>query len=525
MLFRLLALASAKGTVRIERAVVLFACVLFAVQGLLFVPLAGVQQDEAAFSAPLYQPMYGYQEVSIFGKPYPLMLVNYLGTVKTWIYAPMFKLLGISVWTVRVPVIVFGSLTVYLFWHLLRRSIGPRAAMVGCLLLATDTTFLLTIVFDWGPVVLQHLLMVAGLLLLLRFCESGQVWWLGAGFLLFGLAIWDKAVFVWMLAGLAAGAALVYPRELVRAGRGRTLLIACAVFLVGASPFLLYNIQHRSQSVGSMVRLSSAEFGAKLAMVPRAAGGSALLTYIPASPEPKPPSTMDLVITCGYGAALLVGLVYGRRPFWFSLVALLAAWLLMAFTRNAGGSAHHTILLWPMPCLMVAAAFAGAPEKLPRRVSGGVLAAVVAVLCCGHLWATCQNYAALVRRGTSAIWSDAILKLPAELKPLHASHVVAADWGMIDNLILLSGGELPVRGGVDLFTDKPEAKEREAIEYYLDSPGTLILSYADEQEISPGRNRRVREMAASAGFQLELVDTVFDRKGRAVYVIWRPRRR
>ena len=48
-------------------------------------------------------------------------------------------------------------------WMCLPRMDGPSifAAVldrIGGLLLATDTTFLLTTCFDWGPVVLQHFL-------------------------------------------------------------------------------------------------------------------------------------------------------------------------------------------------------------------------------------------------------------------------------------------------------------------------------------------------------------------------------
>jgi hypothetical protein len=51
---------------------------------------------------------------------------------------------------------------------------------------------------------LQHLLVVSGCLLIAR----GRPSW---GAFLFGLALWNKAIFLWTLAGLGVAALLVLP--------------------------------------------------------------------------------------------------------------------------------------------------------------------------------------------------------------------------------------------------------------------------------------------------------------------------
>jgi len=53
-------------------------------------------------------------------------------------------------------------------------------------------------------------------------------------------------------------------------------------------------------------------------------------------------------------AILLMPLAGGsdRRAVLFALIAMTVAWLQMAITANAGGSVHHTILLWPLPQLL-----------------------------------------------------------------------------------------------------------------------------------------------------------------------------
>ena len=55
---------------------------LFFALGWLFLPLLGVQNDEALFASPLFQPKAAYL-VKIGHSRLPLMLMSYLGTLKT----------------------------------------------------------------------------------------------------------------------------------------------------------------------------------------------------------------------------------------------------------------------------------------------------------------------------------------------------------------------------------------------------------------------------------------------------------
>jgi uncharacterized membrane protein len=72
-------------------------------------------------------------------------------------------------------VLLAGAATIWLFYRLLRRISGNRAAVFGCALLAADSTFLLTNTFDWGPVALQHLLLVGAILLLVVFYQDNRL--------------------------------------------------------------------------------------------------------------------------------------------------------------------------------------------------------------------------------------------------------------------------------------------------------------------------------------------------------------
>src|SRR5205807_4671652 len=109
---------------------------------------------------------------------------------------------GTGLYPLRVPMLLAGTISIWLFFLLLRRIAGDCAALVGCSLLAVDASYLMTSCFDWGPEALQHLLLVGGALLLVIFYQTKRLWPLAGGFFLFGVALWDKALALWMLSGM-----------------------------------------------------------------------------------------------------------------------------------------------------------------------------------------------------------------------------------------------------------------------------------------------------------------------------------
>ena len=102
----------------------------------------------------------------------PLMLMNYVGALKSWLYPRILHSFGANVITLRIPMVLAGAISIWLFFLLLRRIAGERAALVGCTLLAVDSAYLLSLCFDWGPVALQHLLLIGGMLSVVKFYQD-----------------------------------------------------------------------------------------------------------------------------------------------------------------------------------------------------------------------------------------------------------------------------------------------------------------------------------------------------------------
>jgi hypothetical protein len=504
---------------------------LFIVSAMLFVTRLGIEADEAmiangiyARAAPWYAWTFGDFEL-------PIMLINYLGALKTWLYAGVFAIWAPAAVSLRLPMVVAGAGSVWLFFVLLDRAAGRRAAWIGALLLATDTSFVLMHAADYGPVALQFLFKLGALVLLLHFHNRGGKWPLAAAFFLLGLALWDKAVFGWSLFGLALGAAIAFPRVVLAYLNPRNFGIAAASFLVGALPLVAYNIARPLDTFRSNVKMSHEPIRNKVDMLASTMNGFVLFGFFTAiEPGPNPgvgrhwyqSASLKLADWTSYpfhnfilpalalavAALPVIWRTDARAPVLFALGAALGTWLPMALTAGAGASAQHCILVWPFHLMAIAVVLARAPVR--------VAWAAVAVLCLANLAVTNHYYAAAVRNGGAIRWTDAIFPLDKFLATSKRERIFVADWGILETINLLSRGETPVIN-VDR-NDQPGLRRM------LQNPADVFVARPRELAVIPEIRAAVEEAARREGFVEELVSTIYDRNGRATFEVFRFRK-
>lgn len=515
--------------------------------GFSFLPYPGIQNDEALFSSGIYDAGRALSNLTVFKHRIPMMLISYLGALKSWIYAPILAIWQPSVWSVRLPVLVIGAVTLWLFWGVACRISGTRAAVAGCALLAFDTTWLLTTVFDWGPVVFQHLLTVGGVLSLVRFHQNASRRSLGLGSFLFGLALWDKALFAWTLAAMAASVLVLFPRAVRQAASRRNMILALIWFSVGAFPFLRYNVQKRGETWRQNVVWTTGDLAGKTHLLRSSLDGSGLFGYIAyddSADNPRRPATalerasVALSTLASHprkgplpyllaAAVLLIPFLWrtpARRSALFALFTGALIWLQMAFVQSAGGSVHHTALIWPWPQLLVGVTFAEASRRL-KRAGAPLLAAVLILACGSSLLVTNEYLARLISNGASRSWTDASQPLFETLWQTPAKLVYIVDWGIFDTQRLLSQNRLPLRWGPGpLLKEKPDDSDWRELREMIGDPEHIIVGHTPPYEEFPNVHRRLALMAEDAGFRRELLHTVRDSHGRAVYEVFRFRR-
>lgn len=499
------------------------ACLLFFFAAQAFVPLLGVENDEALFGMAFFPPKYAVS-VKVGHSTLPLMLMTYVGTLKAWLYRPLFKFVHPQVWSLREPMVLAGVLSIALFYLLLRRISGERAAVIGAVLLATDAPYLLTTVFDWGPVALQHLLFTGGALCLVRFYQDRSNGALAGGAFLFGLAMWDKALATWLLSGLAIGGVLFLWREVRSVITVKRVGIAAAAFLLGSLPLWTYNVENHWPTFGGNFHRDTSEMKGKLKVLGWTFDGQGLFGYLTdedwQTPHPHTPPRLVTPLNVRQGVGLYVFLLAllavpfaggnGRKAILLALVAMIVAWVQMAITANAGGSVHHTILLWPLPYLIVAISLSEACRRL-GRAQIPVLATIVALAAVSNLLVTATYYNKMARNGGSQSWTDAIFPLNDFLRSAPASTVYTMDWGILDNLRLLSAGKIPL---------SPSDTRPEVIAAITSDPANVYVAHTKEMQVFPD-NPNFLKLAASAGYRPHTLAVISDSFGRKVFDVYR----
>jgi hypothetical protein len=515
-------------------------CCLPILVGCVFLPYAGLEMDETLFTLPYYQPGAEVFRVRLFHHNVPLMIMTYVGALKTFLYWPLFAVFRSSIvrhpmlaaWVMRLPMVLVACLTVFVFFHMAEGSAGRRAAAVATLLLACDPTFLLTDTFDWGPVALEHLLLVTACFFLIKYAHEHIPRDLLLAFFILGLALWNKAVFGWALAGLICGGGLIFWRDIIKLATPRRLLCAVACFGAGALPLVVYNARHEGVTFQSNANLEPSAVPAKFIQLDMALNGSGLFAFLVSEEyydNPKPPSSVlgqaAFWIRRHFGdhhegymdyaaalALLAVPLWWRSRAARFCIVFTAAAWLLMASTRGAGTSQHHAVLLWPFPQLFVAIVISSLRWKW-------VVACVCTILAASNLLVLNQYLVQFERNGADGPFTDAINRLSAAL-PLGQT-IYVLDWGIQYPLYVLRNGRLSMPSVQEFFASGVAAEQsRDAIKMMAEKDA-LFVTHAEKREVFEGMHQRFDEAAAAVGCHETSVQTIPDSNGRPVFRVFK----
>src|SRR5215831_10138728 len=142
--------------------------------------------------------------------PVPLFIMPYLGALKAWIYAPIFRLFGVSPLTIRLPAILIAAITLLIFFQLMRAKLGAVWAIISLWIMAVDPANLFPSRLDWGPTVLMHFFQAAILALWFSYRDRPKLRKLVLICICAGLGFFDKFNFIWLVVAFAIGVCLCH---------------------------------------------------------------------------------------------------------------------------------------------------------------------------------------------------------------------------------------------------------------------------------------------------------------------------
>ena len=529
---------------------------LFLALSLYQLHLPGPNYDEAVEAKPAVQilqnlPVEAHRNavIHIFGHALPLMIVDYVGALNTYILLLYFKLMGIGVVTMRLWPITVGAIILWLTWQLGRRLFGTRAGFVAAMLLAVQPSF---IFFARQGIYVTNTtiaLMLAIWLALIKLATTGRARWLWLIAFMAGLGLWAKFIMLWPLVATAFLLPVVWgfrealelkpasdfsPRVLLRPRFWGPGLIA---FLAGLSPFILFNLKTGATFQHFMGTLNKSYYGVENA--------DYLDNLLARWGQMKDFLRGDHFWYLGGNFADVLAWPVFLAAFGIIVVLLIWRWrqketrtlalrallvfafflLLLLQTPLTPTALWYTHLAMFSPVLVLA--MAGGWDLLFRQFSGRtptLLAGVfLALMMVSGVRADVGYHKALTATGGYADHSDAVYRLNDELLARGITSPYALDWGFDAPLILVSRGRV---NPIEIFGyepyDHPDDGFAERVAPMLQDPNAYFLVHAPDRTNFPGRREALQAAAEALGVRLETVAVIRERSGAPHTEIWHP---
>ncbi len=529
----------------------LAACLLvFLFFGAAWIHLPGPQHDEMLPVSVLVPWLWGEAEFSIQlgNRHIVLMVMSYIGALKGWLLALWFLVVPTGVPGYRAFALAAGVVAVWLTFWFARRFWGRAVALLTTALVASDASFVQTIRLDWGPVALMHLFKMSGLCLLVRWLATGSRRLLTAGMFLFGLGLWDKATFIWFLAGLGATVLILFPQETrPRLREPGAVSVAAVAFLMGASPFLYYNLakpgrlwRERGQFELRWFKLIETVTTFEGRFVAELTGEDQLELSPPAHDVALPQLARWMYRLGSCRRAILLPLLAfavlllplnlwiagagGWRRLLFPLLLSLMTYACMFVSREGGGSVHHVIMLQPFLTLFVAVSLWTPVERWPGLVPRMAAASIVAVVIAINLSVNARHLAIYTRTGGSQGFTDAVYRLVPFLAQYPGRKFHALDWGL-SNPVLFLGQRWKLDIGdslaYDLFEPQGPRYARAALrlEGLMRDPNNIFLLHSPQRTYFPAPARLFFQLA-NAGIEMRQIAFFQERSGEMVYEVY-----
>lgn len=436
--------------------------VLFATQNL---AVPGLYYDEAIFAGLAKdfvtghaqgQHMPGYETVTLAGHPFPVLVQDYLGALKSWMLIPAFQFFGTTFAVLRGSNL-FWQLTALLLLMLgARRWFGCGTAVIAGAFLAFDPTYFFISVLDWGVALPSFVCRCACFLFAVRWNQMRKLPDAFLAGLFAGLGFFNKGDFAIFLLGIAAAAVIFYWKELIGVIRQHSGSVALAAFgfAIGAGPMLIQVPRLVTLTVSAPHPNASGQLGVKIKTLLSMYDGTHVFRLMnvggvfermyDGATGPRTIFGIALVI-----ALLSFAFVFDKVPTKSRRITfLVAAWALITvgvFLLPDAVRIHHEAMVYPLPHLILAALVVMLWKtrtnraKLDYAISALIAVGVVDLV--GSQIHTIQSTEQLIQKtGGRGRWSESLNQFCHDVSFRSALTIVSLDWGFNEQLMFLTDG-------------------------------------------------------------------------------------
>jgi len=435
----------------------------------------------------------------------------------------------------RLTTILITLVGIFFTARLARQAYGVAAALASTWLIATDPTLILTTRGDWGPVAIAFALRAGTLYYSWRWWRSGgeRTGALVAAGLMLGLGVYDKASFLWFVFALVGVGVIawLFNRNPPRLGF-RQLAIGVAAVIAGSAPLWLYNLSSNwitfrlvvlpgeKASLSRLMQLVPERTGVLRALFDAQAVAS-WMTGERLAPHFGITISLLLPLSIASAVCLIVIAIWKRRWSLLFLPALTAAMLVQMYLTPRPIWIHHWIGIFPFPHLgigLVVSLLWQAAEGLSRKVIALTVSATVIVAVAFNLVTMVQFHRAMYAHGSADPWSDAIYPLSETLEQGFGNRSIQVmDWGIFNQLYLLSAGRLKLSEPIYKYADSPEPDAN--LLRLVSDPVNVFVTRTPAHASFKNPALAIGEAARRAGVDIKAERLISDRRAETIYRI------
>ena len=482
--------------------------------------LPGLYYDELLFvNAALDGPTKDFIRLRIAGVP--ILLMDYVGALKAWIYAPIFAVFPVGPWSVRLPAILFALGGTLMTFKAMWLWFDRRTAFITLALVVFDPAILTQSRLDWGPNALMFLLRGALLLCLAQWTRTGSNLWAWGVFSCLGIGLFDKLSFLWIAGAAAVAFPLIHSQTLRIWWRNspRRAMVWLSLTLLLLAGGALRAIQLTVTTDNTADFRWTHRFGEAIDLLNLTLPGGGALDFVSGHGSRFASYLTPAILLCvGLSVigvfALLKHQAKWVRPWLFASVFGFVIALAFTFTRTATGP-HHAAVLSGVWQLALAAPLAALGGDGKTRILGTVAAglAIVTALC--MLFVTAAAIKTMSVEIKNPNWDPANWALGRHVAAHPERRFVFVDWGMGTQAIAASHARLRGPGTSDRWPSFTTLnKAREIVQREAASGTCYYAVRLPSFEAMEGNGQNLQIALAEAGLSVEPVLTLADIRGR-----------
>jgi hypothetical protein len=390
----------------------------------------------------------------------PVLIMDYIGALKSWLYWPIFTIVPVNELTVRLPAILLGVAGGTMVAVALGRMFGRSAAIFGTLLILFDPSLLTHSRLDWGPTALMFFFRGLLMLSLANWILDSAPKWAWLALLSIILGVFDKLNFLWLAAAAVGALVVAYPRRLRRFAMEHPRH-SCLLFLLFGLFFVsaFWRALNLSPNYGAPIKWDQ-RTGHVFDLLKLLLVGGGPLNFVSGNGMRLGVWVWPALFLCGMAAIPGIGFLmrHPQRRFLLFIFLWFTGTFLAFFATPGATGYHHAAVLASFPQAMLAVPLAliydaqGPSWAGFRRIA--LACTILAFVCLIIANVVCLHAFTLP---TNPNWDQANAEAARFALAHPERRYVTTDWGMGAQLFALSKSRLSVGDNWPSFVDEKAA--------------------------------------------------------------------